>query len=62
MMAIVGFLVNILALYLFYKMGKQKPYYIVIVFETFTDLVVCATAFYSGMFLISGMSFLGNLI
>ena len=53
-MGVVGFIVNTLALYLFYKMGKQKPYYIVIVFETFTDLVVCLTALYSACFLLSG--------
>ncbi|KAL5263921.1 hypothetical protein ACHWQZ_G005115 [Mnemiopsis leidyi] len=53
-MGLIGFIVNILALYLFYKMGKQKPYYIVIVFETFTDLVVCLTALYSAFFLMLG--------
>ena len=53
-MGIIGLMVNSLALYLFYMMGKQKSYYIVIVFETLTDLVVSATALYSAFFLLSG--------
>ena len=53
-MGIVGLSVNTLALYLFYMMGKQKAYYIVIVFETLTDLIVSATALYSASYLLSG--------
>ena len=53
-MGVVGLFVNTLVLYIFHKMGKQTPYNIVIVFETFTDLVVSATALYSACFLLSG--------
>ena len=53
-LGILGIALNTVAFVVFIKLGRVKPYYIIIIFETLTDLIVCFVAIYTGVFLISG--------
>ena len=53
-MGLFGIVFNTIALAVFIRLGTVKPYYIIIIFETLTDLIVCFVALYTGIFLLTG--------
>ena len=50
-----GLSFNGLALVVFIRLGRSKPYYVIAIFETITDLVTSTVAVYSGTFLVLGI-------
>ena len=53
-LGVVGFVLNTVSLSAFLRLGHTKPYYVIIIFETVTDLILCLVAIYSGSFLVTG--------
>eukprot|EP00116_Pleurobrachia_bachei_P010796 sb/3471058/ len=51
---ILGFSFNMIALVVFLRLGRTKPYYVIAIFETLTDLITSMVAIYSGVFLVIG--------
>ena len=51
---ILGLSFNLIALVVFLRLGRTKPYYVIAIFETLTDLITSMVAVYSGVFLVTG--------